>query len=395
MHFEVRNASPPSVVVDGSLEEWGPLTDTGGLPRVIVAVEPTRWWLVWEEDVLPTRTPAFELSLPYSGLPTMGEASSGGEIDCDYTPFPTRAKRRAKDRSVCNAMRRRYLAQVAADERRFRALFELRAEKLTVTRAGKTEDTAPLRAACSVDAHRQRCEFELQLTWLPRTSEIDVSQIGFAVPVAGPAPRAETWIALPEAVAFESGIGLHRLVIGGLTNSPVHPRYSYQPGNGDEYEIASRDRSLDFEAMSDVSISRCRPGPVLGRLGMVTLRDNCAADGNIYLFVDGELTGMVTAGKVLVRDGTLLSINKLEYFDYLHFYPAASWTVERIGPDGIKQAPLQFNTEGSLCETSHAWANADYSVLALTCDGMGEDGGRRRRRMSWYWDREQKSYLPR
>jgi hypothetical protein len=378
------------VVVDGKLTEWAPLADPGGLPRVIVTVEPTRWWLAFETAAQITSPLAFQLSLPGGDLPSYYVYSSGGvdEFDCERYGTPVESKRRTAEcrRRLVAAKRHAELSSAYAS--RFATRIEFDGERLHFSRNSTKKPAASTQQACIRDEQRTSCEFELPLSLLPRTAAVELTEVGFLPDFKTNVPQEATWVALPEPIAFESGLWVHQ---NAMPSYAAGDAFSYQPGAGAEYDIAFRDNGGD--GTSNVSITNCGPGPVLATLGRVTLLGNCARAHMNFIYLDGVPIGTAVDGKVLVRDNTLVVLQRREYFSYQYYCPTAYWTVELIDSDGAKRTPLDVNTEGLNCKTSTARANADYTKLSLSCANLTVDNEKQVITRVWHWDRNERTYV--
>ena len=394
INFEVRSKSPSPVVVDGKLDEWAPRADAGGLPRVVVTIEPSRFWLAFEMDAKASSPLAFQLSLPGGELPNWGVLASGGvdEFDCERISAPVESESRTSECRRRLTIAKRYTELLSSHVPRFKTWIELDGERLLWSRdnTAKFSPTTTQRA-CIRDEKRLSCEFELPLSLLPRTATVELTEVGFLTRDVANAPREEVWVSLPEPIVFESGLWIHQNAMFPATTDFV-PRFSYQPGAGDEYEIASRD-DWETNGVSNVSISSCRPGPVLATLGSVTLLGNCAPARMTFIYRNGEPIGTAIDGKVFVRDSTMVVLSKREYFNFQYLSPVASFTVELIDSEGTKREPLELNTEGMNCEASKALANADYSKLSLTCTTSTDGKVKRVTRRAWRWDRKERTYV--
>jgi hypothetical protein len=384
--FAVRSRSPSTVVVDGKLNEWVPISDTAGLPRVIVTLEPSRWWLTIEIGADASAHLTFQLSLPGGELPSCDVYGTAGvdELDCERIGVPNQSKGRISECRRRFAIAKRCAALASANLPRFKTWIDLNGEQLSFSEGRTPKPAQPLQQACTRDEKRLSCEFELPLLLLPRTAAVELTQVGFLPSPTADARQDEVWINLPESIAFESGLWVHQNAMFPPA-SDTSPRFSYQPGAGVEYEIASRDDS-ETNGMSNVSISSCGPGRVLAKLGTLTLLGNCAPAHMTFIYRNGEPIGTAIDGTVVVRDNMIVVLSRREYFDYIHLYPAAAWGVERIDSDGTKLEPLEVSTDGSMCEASKTSANADYSKLSLSCTTSVDGVGRRVLNRTWRWD---------
>jgi len=65
-----------------------------------------------------------------------------------------------------------------------------------------------------------------------------------------------TWLDLPEPLTFEPGLALRRMLLPEQPSTlPEVSRYSYQPGDTLDYEIAERSTHIGY-GMADISIVR-------------------------------------------------------------------------------------------------------------------------------------------
>lgn len=406
----VRSGEPSALVIDGELDDWSSVPRAPNTSLLVFTLGSKRWWLtldLLEEQF--AQSLAFELVLPDGELPTAGALQPGGSVDyapaCLYQPFslgharlgPAQRKRCLDIVARHEAMRQPYAA-------RFRKRFHWDRDRNLWTVDGSPTPSRSEVEACRKTEGRVRCEFAWPLALLPRTTEVELQQVGFRV--VGKGERQEStqdvvWLKLPESIAFEAGLEERRVVFPSPSFvMQSDPRYSYQPGEAFAYDLAERIRSEGADAyeMTNIRISRCEPGPVLASLGAVTVRRSCGETGVGLVHVGGKLSGdaltLGARGGVMVRGNEIHVIAGDVHYDEQTAFHVGTWHVARLGADGHRYEPLRFELDQ--CDRCSLENDVNYSKLKVHCQQSVQGGTSRLRRITktWVWNTQTSSYEP-
>jgi hypothetical protein len=365
VEFRVRSALPGTVAVDGVIDEWLDRTPATHRSTIVVTLQPSRFFVAFDVD-LAHRPPGFELELPGGDLPDIGAIVRGGgtyEVNCEHLPWNADEKLTPAARQSCLAISRRFAALKLKQAQRFRTTFALDEAETSVP--------APTARQCRRNAERLACEAEYPLARLPRTRAVDVAELGLRLhPGAAGAALEPLWLTLPEPVAFEPGLALRRLLLPELPPMlPEADRYSYQPGEPLEYEIAERDARGGY-GMSDIAVVRCRPSAVVASFGRVTIRRSCGSRGEGIVYVDDAPRTTISLGaptKFIPRGGKLHVITESRWFEESSASDELAIGVQSITSDGQVLEAQRISVSSSTCRSFKATHDTDYKVLKLIC----------------------------